>query len=335
MSIFKNKRRWVKGLGVALAVGVIATAVAAISGSANASIPSPVKGNATVLQAAPRIVGSPGMHLNAGQTVSLAVAGESFGGIEIPENATGVAVTVTTIAPAGDGQLKVWTTEAGEPGTGAVQFKTGVQTTEGVFVGLNSDGKLNVKATGNATSFVMALNVYYTPVPTVPAAVHAEIAPNAATLAHVGGSIYNGATLLGTLANPLPAGTYDARMLAGWTGLNTTTGGCVPADGSFLTGTVVMTLDGPTVDPDGAGPLTAHTAFDEGQVVGKAGGVMIPKSNSATLTQDPTAMISTHFTIAVPTKVNIFSFAYLSNSGSTCDGHVSANLASATFDRVN
>jgi hypothetical protein len=316
-----------------IAAGLVAVALAAggiaVATSASASIPTPEAGNITALPSAPRIVAQPGMQLNAGQTVTLNVAGQNFSGIDVPSNATGATVSISSIAPAAAGALIVWTTEAGVPGTGTVAFGAGERNTNITFVGLNSAGRLNVKATV-ATKFVMSLLAYTTPLvgaagpKSIPA-----VAPK--LLTDVGGSIRGdfdasgnhiagtGATDFGSVT--LPAGTWDARVVGGFTGLNTATGTCLP-DGTFLTGTMILTT--------GDGDILVSFA----NVAATAGGVMIPKSNSTTLTQDPTVPISTFLTFNTATVVHVQLFAYASNSSAACLGDLKGNLQSAKFLQV-
>lgn len=308
----QSRRRKLGALGGVLVAVVAGTTALYGALSASASVPTPELGYVTVLPSAPRVVAYPGTQLNAGQTVTVQIAGENFSGTAIPSNTTGVTVSISSVTPAAAGNLKVWTAEAGEPGTPAVVFGAGQSATNVASVGLNSTGKLNVKASVK-TRFVLAITEYVTPVPvackstlyTIPAAVK--------TLTKVGGSIRTGATDFGSVT--LPAGTYDTRVVGGFTGLNNGDD-WLPAD-VFLTGTLTV-VKGDEINATFTNNVTA-------------GGVLIPKSNSATLTQDPTLAISTFLVLDAATDVHVKLFAYASNSGTAGSDHVKANVQSAQF----
>ena len=308
----QSKRRRFGILGGAAVIGLAIPAALYSTLAANASVPAPTPGYVTTLSTAPRIVSGPGMQLVAGQTVSLEVAGKTFSGITVPADATGVTVSITSMAPSAAGKLTVWTTEAGQPGSPTVTFGAGQQQTNSTYVGLNSAGKLNVQASV-ATKFVLALQAYVTPVPAPCVPKLYSIPASKKTLTKVGGSIRTGATDFGSVN--LPAGTYDTRVVGGWTGLNN--GDTWLPDGVFLTGTLVV-VKGAEIAADFSNDVTA-------------GGVLIPKADSATLTMDPTAQVTTFLTLAEPTEVHVQLFAYASNSGTAGSGEVDANVQSAQF----
>ena len=190
-------------------------------------------------------------------------------------------------------------------------------------VSLDSRGRLAVYSTAR-TRFTLQLQSYTTPTTTPPpptcTATISTIEPSTKTLAQVGGSIRAaspaGATDFGSVN--LPAGTYDARVIGGFTGFNNNDT-WLPS-GVFLTGTMTV-VKGATINSDFTNNVTT-------------GGVMIPKSDSTTLTQDPTLAISTFLVLDAPTEVHIKLFAYASNSGTAGSGQVKANVQSAQFRKV-
>lgn len=300
----------------ALAISAVAvTSVIAFNSAASASVPDPVPGNITAVASAPRIVPGPGMQLNPGTPVTLQIAGQTFGGVQVPSNATGVQVSITSVSPSAVGAIRVWTTEAGEPGTGAVYFAAGEQATNVAFVALNSAGKLNLSATAK-TKFVMALVAYTVPEPAVAAPTIKHIDPVARKVIDVGGSIRTRHTNLGSVT--LAPGTYDARVIGSFQGFNNVNN-TVPADVT-LTGTLVLTL-GEEMASDFSNNVTV-------------GGIAIPRSASDTLTQDPTAAISQFITLTETTEVNVNVFAYASNSSQAGSGELKAGLDSAVFVKL-
>lgn len=310
-----NRKRAI--LTAAVAAIVLGGGIAAI-GVANASVPPPVPAKTTLLPGGPRIVPGPGKTLAAGEQTTIQVAGKTFGGVAFPANITGLVITITAVNPASDGYLTVWTTDAGRPGTPTVSFKKGASATNISQISVNSEGSINVWASTNAT-FVMGALGYLAPdaaTPAACAATIAEIPPSAKTLDKVGGSIRTNATDMGSIT--LPKGTYDTRIIGGWTGLNKVNN-TVPAD-VFLTGTLTV-VKGAEINPSFTNNVTT-------------GGVIIPDSNSNTLTQDPTAIISTFLVLDAETEVHIKSFAYADNSGTAGSGELKANIQSAQFRKV-
>jgi hypothetical protein len=321
-------RKLLSGLAAA---AIAVTGAFALTGSASAAVDNStaLPANGTVLPQARRIVPFPGMSLNANQTVALQVAGQTFeSDAHVPADATGVVVSITSIAPEGNGNLRVWTTGAGTPSTGAVYFHTGEQATNLAFVALG-DGKINVQAIGAKTKFVLALMSYYTPLAAPP--VPTTIAANEKALENIGPSVRtdnatpgSGVTDLGHVT--LPAGTYDTRVIGGFSGLKNTAD--IPA-GTFLEGFLAVTK--------GAGIPAGF-----GNVLAQTQGVEIPKTNSssATYTIDPTIQLSTFITLTESTDVHVQLYAYSSNGvdyGST-DDHplgVKANIASAKFLKIS
>lgn len=279
---------------------------------ASAAVPPPVAGNITMLASAPRLVPSPGSSFEAGQTLTFQVGGQKG----VPANATGVVLSITATNPTVDGNLTAWTTDAGKPGTPTVSYVGGKQATNVATVALNDSGKMNVFSSAK-TRVLISVQAYTTPLAAAPAPVVKNIAPVARKAINVGGGFIARSEDMGEVT--LPAGTYDARVLGSFRGLNNVNN-TVPA-GVTLTGTMAITL-GDTVKPDFSNNITV-------------GGIAIPRSQSDTLTQDPTASISTFFTLTESTDVHVRMFAYASNSSQAGSGELQAGLDSATFVRIS
>lgn len=256
--------------------------------------------------------------LGAGDTTTITVAGRTFGGTSVPSDATDVNLSISVDDPSSSGRLTIYPTGSSRPSTATLTYRRNNDASGTADVGLNSAGKLTVY-TSERIHYSLRLLSYTTPdlsgssscsatLYTIPASTH--------TLATVGGSIRTGATDFGSVT--LPAGTYDTRVIGGFTGFNNND--TWEPSNIFLTGTLVV-VKGATIASDFSNDVTA-------------GGVIIPKSNSTTLTQDPTVAISTFLVLAAPTNVHLKMFAYASDSSSTGSGHVSANIQSAQFRSV-
>jgi hypothetical protein len=303
-----------------LAVAAVIGAVSLGLGTANAAPVPAVAGNITMLPSMVRIYGSNNaLNLAAGGSSTTTVAGQTFGGQAIPENATGVTLSVSTIgdtAQTGKGQVRVWTTGAAEPGSPVVFFDAKQGATNITFVALDSNGQINIKAIDHSTRLLVGILNYVTPLAAPAAPVVKSIAGSTKTL-DVGGSIRTRATDFGSVS--LAAGTYDTRVIAGWTGLNNGNKDCT-TDATFLTGTLVV-VKGDSIAADFSNDVTA-------------GGVIVPESNSETLTQDPTAAINTYLTLTETTNVHVQLFAYASDSSQSCSGVLKGNVQSAQFVKV-
>lgn len=301
-----NKRKRI-GLAAAVAAVVVGGGVAAM-GIANAgTTPTP---------SSPYIVGPTAASLSAGESETLQIAGRTFQGNAVPANANGVTVSVTAINPAASGHLTVYRSGSPRPGTATVNYRRNQSATGTAAVTLDGRGRLSVYSS-ERTRYTLRLLSFSTP-DTVPscASTISTITPGTRTLATVGGSIRSGATDFGSVT--LPAGTYDTRVIGGFTGFNNTDT-WLPAN-VFLTGTLVV-VKGATIASDFSNDVTA-------------GGVVIPRSASNSLTQDPTLSISTFLTLTSTTEVHVQLFAYASDSSSTGSGHVKANIQSAQFRRL-
>lgn len=80
----------------------------------------------------------------AGSTHTLQVTGVSVGSIEVPAGAVGVVGNVTVVRPTDGGDLRLYP-GASAPATSSINFASGQIIANGVIVGLNSSGKLNIK----------------------------------------------------------------------------------------------------------------------------------------------------------------------------------------------
>jgi hypothetical protein len=309
-TVVKRGRAWRYALAATVVAVVAGGGVAAV-GIANADT-TPTPSN-------PYIVAPPGTSLGSGEATTIQVAGRTFAGTAVPSNATGAVVKITSVNPASSGSLTVYTTGNRPTGAATVSYRRGQSATGAANVPLDSRGRLSVYSSAR-TRFTLQLQSYTTPATTPPpptcTATISTIEPSTKTLTQVGGSIRAGATDFGSVS--LPAGTYDARVIGGFTGFNNNDTWLPP--GVFLTGTMTV-VKGATINSDFTNNVTA-------------GGVMIPKSDSTTLTQDPTLAISTFLVLDAPTEVHIKLFAYASNSGTAGSGQVKANVQSAQFRKV-
>lgn len=295
-------------LGAAVAAVVIGGGVAAV-GVANAGT--------TNTPARPYIVSN--STINDGETDTITVAGRSFNGTAVPSNATSVALAVSVSNPSSSGRLTVYTTGTSRPSSPTLNYSRHNDTTATTNVTLSGSGRINVYSS-ERMRYSLRLLSYSTPDTSGPSNCTETISTinpvSSRTLTNVGGSIRSGATDFGSVM--LPAGTYDTRVIGGFTGANNNDS-WYPS-GLFLTGTMVI-VKGATIAADFSNDITT-------------GGVIIPKSDSSTLTQDPTLAISTFLTLAVPTDVHVKLFAYASNSGTAGSGQLKGNLQSAQFRKL-
>jgi hypothetical protein len=298
-----------------------ATILAVVAGGGVAAV-GVASADTTPTPSNPYLVAPPGAPLNSGDTTTIQVAGRTFAGTAVPSNTTAALVKITSVNPSSPGSLTVYPTGT-RPGSPTVTFRRGQNATGTANVRLDSRGRLSVYSSAR-TKFTLQLQSYTTPTTTPPTptctATISTIAPSTRTLTQVGGSIRAaspaGATDFGSVT--LPAGTYDARVIGGFTGFNNNDT-WLPT-GVFLTGTMTV-VKGATINADFTNNVTA-------------GGVLIPKSDSTTLTQDPTLSISTFLVLDTETEVHVKLFAYASNSGTAGSGQVKANVQSAQFRKV-
>lgn len=302
-----RKRRFI--LAAAAVATVAVTSAAAVTMANAATTPTPSR---------PYIVAPPGSTLDSGETKVLQLGGRTFSGTAVPANANAATVSVTTLNPSSAGSLTVFTTGTRRPGGATISFRRNQSVTGTATVNLDNRGRLSVYSSAR-TRFTMRLLSYNTP-PAVPACIEtiSTIAPSVKTLDNVGGSIRTRATDFGSVT--LAAGTYDARVIGGFTGFNNTDAAWIQANTLPITGTMTV-VKGDTINSTFTNNVTA-------------GGVIIPKSNSDTLTQDPTLSISTFLILTESTDVHIKMFAYAADSSTTGSGHVKANVQSAQFRKL-
>jgi hypothetical protein len=264
--------------------------------------------------------------LGAGDTTTFTIAGRTFGSTTVPSNATGVTLSVSVDDPASSGRLTVYPTGSTRPSTATLNFSRHNDAATTADVDLGTNGRISVYST-RQVDFSLRLLSYTTPdISTLPGgggrgdrncdSTIQTIAPSSKTLTNVGGSIRTRATDFGSVT--LPAGTYDTRVIGGFTGANNND--TWYTSNIFLTGTLVV-VKGATIASDFSNDVTD-------------GGVIIPKSNSTTLTQDPTLAISTFLVLTHSTDVHVQLFAYASDSSSTGSGLLKGNIQSAQFRRV-
>lgn len=313
-----------KLLSLAAVLAIGAVAVTGYASVASASVPTPSKGNVTILSAAPRIVASPGSTLVAGVTKTFKIAGASFGGFAIPANATGAVLSVSSGNPSGAGDITVWTHGGGQPGTGQVAFSQGEEATSVVVVGFDSDGFFDVESTVN-THVNMAINSYVTPLDAPPAPVIKKIDAVNHPLAHIGPSVRtdnatpgSGVTDMGNVS--LDAGTYEVTITGGFSGLKNNAD--IPA-ATTIYGGLFMTKG--TGIPAGFG-----------NVLGQSQGIPLPKTNSGsgTYTIDPTVSLTQVLVLTETTDVHIQMYGYSSDGVDRTALNVSANVQNAQFRKL-
>jgi hypothetical protein len=98
----------------------------------------------------------------AGSTHTLQVTGVSVGGISVPSGATGVIGNVTVVAPSAGGDLRLYP-GATAPNTSTINFASGQVIANGVTVGLNGSGRLNIHVdmpSGTATNVLFDASGY-------------------------------------------------------------------------------------------------------------------------------------------------------------------------------
>lgn len=318
------------GLATALAAVVAGGAYAAVGTASASSVPEVRRAAPDIRRAvnpvpsSPYIVAPPGATLDSGDTDRIVVAGRTFSGTAVPSNATAVTVNVAALNPSAAGFLTVFTTGTTRPGGATLSYRRHRDASTTATVTLDSKGRLSVYSS-ERTQYTLRLLSYTTPDSTPPTqgsgspsctSTISTIAPSTRTITNVGGSIRTRATDFGSVT--LPAGTYDARVIGGFTGA-TSNDTWYPND-AFLTGTLVL-VKGADIAADFSNDVTA-------------GGMVIPKSQSATLTQDPTLSISTFLVLAQSTDVHVKLFAYESNSGTAGSGQLQGNIQSAQFRKL-
>ena len=90
-------------------------------------------------------VGAPKSTWTSGSVHTLQVTGVSVGGIQVPNGAIGVVGNVTVVQPNGGGDLRLYPASAPLPGTSSINFASGQIIANGVIVGLDINGQMNIK----------------------------------------------------------------------------------------------------------------------------------------------------------------------------------------------
>ncbi|HEX5548283.1 MAG TPA: hypothetical protein VFX24_12800 [Ktedonobacterales bacterium] len=81
----------------------------------------------------------------SGSVHTLQVTGVLVGSIQVPNGAIGVVGNVTVVQPTGAGDLRLYPGGAPLPGTSSINFASGQIIANGVIVGLDSNGQMNIK----------------------------------------------------------------------------------------------------------------------------------------------------------------------------------------------
>jgi hypothetical protein len=304
-------------LGAAIAAVVVGGTTAGI-GVANAAVTAdPAQ---VVAISAPRIMDNVTIAANTTQTVD--IGGSTINGYSYPAALTGVTLTISAQGVGAAGGLTVWTAGQGKPGNPSLAYSSGTVFTTQVDVTTNAAGAIQLANTG-AVKVKVGVTSYLLP-KNNPAPVFAAIAPNEVTLAHIGVSVRNdctcaggGTTDLGSVT--LPAGTWDVRIMGGFSGIKSTT---VLAPGEEIIGGLFLASDD-------------HISSGFGQVITQNQGVKIPHTVTGTLTVDPTDNLSDFITLTSSTTVHVLAYAYSTASTDESALNVKANIRTAKFLKVS
>jgi hypothetical protein len=96
-----------------------------------------------------------------GGTAGFSNQGGTAGGCGVPLNATGVAITITTVSATHNGFLKVWRTGATEPGTSFMNYGTAFNASVAGTVGISAAGKTRVRNFLAQAQLVIDVAGYY------------------------------------------------------------------------------------------------------------------------------------------------------------------------------
>jgi hypothetical protein len=104
----------------------------------------------------------PGAPIQQGafNTLHLAVAGVSYGGVTIPSNAQALVGNCTVVNPAGVGDLAVYPDLLPRPNTAVMHYLPGQIVSNGITIGLGTNGKLAIAALSNATDVIIDCQGY-------------------------------------------------------------------------------------------------------------------------------------------------------------------------------
>lgn len=307
-------------LGTAIAAAVLAITAVGF-GVANAAVTAdPAE---VVAISAPRIMDNVTIPANTTQTID--IGGSTINGFTYPAALTGVTLNISAQGVAAGGGLTIWTAGQGKPGNPNVAYANNVVTTTQVDVTTNTAGAIQIANTGQVKVKV-GVDSYLLPKGTPPPPVFAAIAANEATVKHIGVSVKddcggcagNGVTDLGKVT--LPAGTWDVRVMGGFSGIKSTS---VLNAGTQLYGGLFLTK--------GAG-VTAGFA----NIITQYQGVLIPRTKVGTLTIDPTVTVSDFIVLPVATEVHVSAYVYADDSIARDDSlGLKANVRSAQFLKVS
>lgn len=257
--------------------------------------------------------------INANTTQTIDIGGSTIAGFSYPAALTGVTLNISAQGVGAAGGLTVWTAGQGKPGNPNVVYGSNTVTDGQVDVTTNGAGAIQMANTGKVkvkvgvASYLLPKGVV---LPTF-----ANIAPNEVTLAHIGVSVRNdneaaagaGATDLGSVT--LPAGTWDARIMGGFSGIKASVD---LASGEQIIGGLFLANDNKIT-----------SGF--GEVLSQDQGVPIPHTASGTLTVDPTVNLSDFLTLTEPTTVHVLAYAYSTASQDRSSLAVKANIRTAKF----
>jgi hypothetical protein len=93
--------------------------------------------------------------LAVGSTTSIQVTGTSLDGISVPAGARAVIGNVTVTSPSGAGNLRLFPTGVATPSVATITYAAGDTISNGVTVGLNAAGQMNVFVGGASTTHVI------------------------------------------------------------------------------------------------------------------------------------------------------------------------------------
>jgi hypothetical protein len=144
-----------------ITTGVVAAGILALTATGIAYAANPAPGLTAPITAAHRLVDVPGKAIGAGQTQTIAVAGQ----IGIPANATGVTGIISFFHGTGASSIVVWDGAAGAPGVPTIQSANKSSQAQGVFHTALTNGTIKVHNTGAASRYLISVTGYDVPLP--------------------------------------------------------------------------------------------------------------------------------------------------------------------------
>lgn len=97
-----------------------------------------------------------------GGTFGFAPEGGTSGGCGVPLNATGVALTITTVNTTHNGYLKVWATGSAQPATAFMNYGTVSNSSVSGIAQIGSAGRARIQTYGSPANVVLDVTGYYT-----------------------------------------------------------------------------------------------------------------------------------------------------------------------------